>query len=85
MGVFKKSVSWTSTFVTTVLQENGRRSDVTFMVHIFWTPPYQEGDALTTPCPTTTTAAAFALTIQKKQGGTNTTTNSTLTPDDLAD
>ncbi len=39
MGVSKKSVSWTSTFVTTVLQENGRRSDVTFLVQTFWTPP----------------------------------------------
>ncbi len=35
----KKSVSWTSKFVTMVLQENGRRSDVTFVVQTFWTPP----------------------------------------------
>ena len=36
----KKSVSWTSTFVTTVLQENERRSDVPFVVQTVWTPPY---------------------------------------------
>ncbi len=40
MGVSKKSVSWTLTFVTTVLQGNRRRSDVTFLVRTFWTPPY---------------------------------------------
>ncbi len=40
MGVSKKSLSWTSTFVTMVLQENARRSDVTFVVQTFWTPPY---------------------------------------------
>ncbi len=40
MGVSKKSVSWTSTFVTMVLQENERRSDVTFVVQTFWTPPF---------------------------------------------
>ncbi len=39
MGVSKKSVSWTSTFVTKVLQEHGRRSDVIFLVQTFWTPP----------------------------------------------
>ncbi len=39
LGVFKKSVSWSSTFVTTVLQENERRSDVTFLAHTFWTHP----------------------------------------------
>ncbi len=41
MGVSKKSLSWTSTFVTTVLQEDGRRSDVTFLAQTFWTHPYQ--------------------------------------------
>ncbi len=40
MGVSKKSVSWTSRFVTMGLQENGRRSNVTFLVQTFWTPPY---------------------------------------------
>ncbi len=40
MGVSEKSVSWTLRFVTKVLQENGRRSDVTFLVQTFWTPPY---------------------------------------------
>ncbi len=39
VGVSKKPVSWTSTFVTMVLQEDGRRSDVTFLVQTFWTPP----------------------------------------------
>ncbi len=39
VGVSKKSVSWTSKFVTMVLRENGRRSDVTIMVQTFWTPP----------------------------------------------
>ncbi len=39
VGVSKKSVSWTSTFVTMVLQKSGRRSDVTFLVQTFWTPP----------------------------------------------
>ncbi len=39
MGVSKKSVSWTSTFVTTVLQENECRSDVTLLVQTFWTHP----------------------------------------------
>ncbi len=44
VGVSKKSVSWTSTFVTMVLQESGRRSDVTFLVQSFWTLPcLQEG------------------------------------------
>ncbi len=43
MGVSKKSVSWTSTFVTTVLQEDERRNDVTFLVHTFWTPPHVLG------------------------------------------
>ncbi len=38
-GVSKKSVSWTSTFVTTMLQEHGRRSHVTFLAQTFWTPP----------------------------------------------
>ncbi len=38
-GVSNKSVSWTSTFVTTVLQEHRRRSDVTFLVQTFWTHP----------------------------------------------
>ncbi len=37
MGVSKKSVSWTSTFVTMMLQENARRSDETFLVQTFWT------------------------------------------------
>ncbi len=41
MGVSKKYVSWTSRFVTMVLQDSGRRSDVTFLVHTFWTPPYR--------------------------------------------
>ncbi len=40
MGVSNKSVSWTSTFVMKILQENRRRSDVTFLVQTFWTPPY---------------------------------------------
>ncbi len=40
MGVSKKSVSWTSRFVTMVLQENRRRSAVPFVVQTFWTPPY---------------------------------------------
>ncbi len=40
MGVSKKSVSWTSKFVTSVLQEHGRRSDVTFLVQTFRTRPY---------------------------------------------
>ncbi len=39
MGVSKKSVSWTSTFVTMVLQEKERRSDVPYLVQICWTPP----------------------------------------------
>ncbi len=34
-GCVQKSVTWTSTFVTTVLQENRRRSDVTFLVQTF--------------------------------------------------
>ncbi len=28
-----------------MLQENGHRSDVTFLVHTFWTPPYSENSA----------------------------------------
>jgi hypothetical protein len=36
-------VSWTSKFVTTVLQEDGRRSDVTVLVQTFWTPPHGVG------------------------------------------
>ena len=39
MGVSKNAVSWTSRFVTKVLQENRRRSDVPFLVRTFWTPP----------------------------------------------
>ncbi len=39
VGVSKKSVSWTSRFVMMVLQENGRRSDVTLLVKTFWTLP----------------------------------------------
>ncbi len=39
LGVSKKSEPWTSTFVMKVLQENGRRSHVTFLVHTFWTQP----------------------------------------------
>ncbi len=39
VAVSKKSVSSTSRFVTKVLQENVRRSDVTFLVQTFWTPP----------------------------------------------
>ncbi len=42
VGVSKKSVSWTLTFVTMVLQENERRSDVTFLVRTFWTPPSRD-------------------------------------------
>ncbi len=42
MGVSKKSVSWTSRFVTMVLQDNGRRSDATFLVRTFWTQPYRD-------------------------------------------
>ncbi len=34
------SVSWTSKFVTMVLQENELRSDVTFAVQTFWTLPH---------------------------------------------
>ncbi len=41
MGVSKKYASWTSKFVMKVLQENGRRSDVTFLVQTFWTHPYE--------------------------------------------
>ncbi len=37
MGVSNKSVSWSSTFVTMVLQENRRGSDVPFLVQTFWT------------------------------------------------
>ncbi len=40
MAVSEKSVSWTSTFVMKVLQQNRRLSDVTLMVHTFWTHPY---------------------------------------------
>ncbi len=40
MGVSKKSVSWTSKFVMIVLQDHGRRSDITFLVQTFWTLPY---------------------------------------------
>ncbi len=42
MGVSKKSVSWTSTFVTMVLQDCGRRSGITFLVRTSWTPPHQQ-------------------------------------------
>ncbi len=35
VGLSKKPVSWTSTFVIKVLQENERRSDVTFLVQTF--------------------------------------------------
>ncbi len=41
MGVSKKSVPWTSRFVTMVLQEDGRRNDVAFLVQSFWTPPHR--------------------------------------------
>ncbi len=40
MEVSKMSASRTSRFVTMVLQDNGCRSDVTFLVRTFWTPPY---------------------------------------------
>ncbi len=40
LGLSKKSVSWTSTFVTKVLQESERRSDVTFLVQTFWARAY---------------------------------------------
>ncbi len=40
MAVSKKSVLWTSTCVTTVLQENGRRHEVTFLAQTFWTHPH---------------------------------------------
>ncbi len=42
MGVAKKSVSWTSKFVTMVSQENVRRSHITFLVQTFWTHPHRK-------------------------------------------
>ncbi len=41
VAVSKKSASWTSTFETTVLQEDGRRSDVAILAQTFWTPHSQ--------------------------------------------
>ncbi len=40
MGVSEKSVSWTSTFVATMLPENKRQSDDRFLKLTFWTHPY---------------------------------------------
>ncbi len=40
------NVSWTSMFVTTVLQEKERPSDVAFLVQIFWTDDSQNPCAL---------------------------------------
>ncbi len=48
MGVSNNAVSWTSKFVTMVLQENRRRSDVTFLVLTFWTHPYGTVDSFAT-------------------------------------
>jgi hypothetical protein len=73
MGVSKKSVSWTSRFVTTLLQDNERRSDVTFLVQTFWTPPYRQEDVTglsrlplvkTTTLILSTTMSAASATVQ---------------------
>ncbi len=69
MGVSKKTVPWTSKFVTTVLQENERRSDVTFLVQTFWTPP----DCFEDNCGTT-----YYYSRSQQH-------HDSLTPDDLAD